>query len=587
MKSVALCLVLSVITVSAIDIELPELQVHPDKPEVSPGAQSEKDFFRKVGLLLRKQGAQADLGYRGSSFSGTGIAIAGMALRHPQTEHFHAELPFPFWIFAHHGMTSGAEDVLQGQGHAAATLHLGFPAIERSRLILNAGVGEKNWHWSDAGAVKAVEGETAAGGAAVFAGHERRDRIDYSDNNLERIYGGGWVQRRTESARSDLAVGISDKRFGARGYYGVNPEWGARERLEDRLLLMGHTEHMAQSTARFSALARETVDNYRLDFGTPDIYENHHRTRIAGGMAALDTRLSSVWSLHMRGSAENEELNSNRLGVHERTRAAVLLAPVWNHGEIFSVTAGGEYSAFSSESSVLLPLFRTIFNICANTALFAGYSQRERQPSFTELNYESPGSLGNEGLDREKITTIDGGIQRILPRGVMTRLTVFQRTTRNTVDWIKQTVDEPRWLATDVGKVTTRGAELRGTGQWRDKVRLLFQYTLLDRDYDLNPHAARYVLDYPRHQLLTGMDWHICRTVTLSVVNTLQVRDKIESRQERTGIDGTLRMEWSPVRTTGLRIALLCDNLWDDDFAEYVGQPAAGRRWGIELRTEL
>ena len=343
---------------------------------------------------------------------------------------------------------------------------------------------------------------------------------------------------------------------------------------------------MAQSTARFSALVRETEDTYELDFGAPDIYMNNHRTRLAGGMAELDSVISSMWSLHVRGSAETEELNSNRLGRHERSRAAVLLAPVWHHSSSLTLTGGGEYQMFSSESGALLPVAHAAFS-AGRTAFFAGYSERERQPSFTELNYESPGSLGNEGLEREKITTVEGGFEQLLSAAFMTRVSVFQRTTRNTVDWVKQTADDPRWLATDVGKVVTRGCELRGVGQWNDQLRIILQYTWLERDSDIAPYAARYVLDYPKHALLTAIEWSPLETISFSSVNSLQVREKIESREERTGINGTLRMEWAPVRAAGLRFALLCDNLWDDDFEQYVGQPAAGRRWGIELRAEL
>lgn len=587
MKLPALCVALSVMNIFAADIELPELQVHAERPDAVSGPLSQNNTFTTAGLLLRSQGAQTDLGYRGASFSSTGIAIGGLALRHPQTEHFHAEQPFPLWIFTAPKVAGGAQDVLQGQGHAAATLHLGLADIERSCMLLTAGIGERNWHWAEAGAVQFIDGESARGGVAAFAGYERRDRIDYPDNDLDKVHGGGWLQRQTESARSDLVVGVSDKRFGARGYYGVNPDWPADERFEDRLLLIGHSEKMALSNVRFSALARETEDTYKLDFGAPDIYVNNHRTRLAAGMAELDTDISSMWSLHVRGSAETEELNSNRLGRHERSRGAVLLAPTWHGGGMLEVTAGGEYQMFSSESGALLPVAHVSLRPGDSTGLFAGYSERERQPSFTELNYESPGSLGNEGLEREKITTIEGGLEQLLTAAVIARVSVFQRTTRNTVDWVKQTADEPRWLAMDVGKVVTRGCELRGVGQWSDQLRVIMQYTWLERDAEISPYAARYVLDYPKHTLLAGVEWNMLRTVSFSSVNLLQVREKIESREARTGINGTLRMEWAPLRTTGLRLALLCDNLWGDDFEEYVGQPAAGRRWGLELIAEL
>ncbi len=50
-------------------------------------------FERDPRVTLNRQGGtdvQADISIRGRSFSEAGLLVEGMALHHPQTEHFHA-----------------------------------------------------------------------------------------------------------------------------------------------------------------------------------------------------------------------------------------------------------------------------------------------------------------------------------------------------------------------------------------------------------------------------------------------------------------------------------------------------------------
>ena len=49
--------------------------------------------LRGLRLVAQGSGGQNDLSIQGSSFSGAGLCVEGLALRNAQTEHFHGELP--------------------------------------------------------------------------------------------------------------------------------------------------------------------------------------------------------------------------------------------------------------------------------------------------------------------------------------------------------------------------------------------------------------------------------------------------------------------------------------------------------------
>lgn len=569
----------------AAPLELSEVRIVAESTVAGIDSLRDTDQWTAAGLHLREQGAQTDLSYRGSAFSESGLALAGIALRHPQTGHFHAELPFPHWIFDIPRVTGGTENMLEGVGHAAATVRLRFNSIDESRKLMTGGAGQDRWYWGDFGLVKSVHGDNASGGSAVFGGYETMDSVDFRDNDMERFYGGFRGQRRTTSARTDIAAGYSEKKFGARGYYGVNPEWFAEERFEDIMAVLSHKEELAQTTAGFSAIIRETEDTYKLF--TPSLYVNNHRARMAAGTAEVNTDISSVWSMHVRGSAEAETLDSERLGDHNRSRAAVMLAPTWHYNEQLQFTAGAEYQIYRNQSPALVPVMHAKLELKSGTILFAGFSEQKRLPSFTELNYESPGSLGNSGLRRGTIVAYEGGIMQQISQSLQTEVTVFERSARHTVDWIKLNAEDERWVASDIGWVVTRGAEARLSTACNKALRLNLMYTWQEKDADIVPYAARYVLDYPRHLIHAGIEWHLPANIKISSMQMLQVREPIDSRTEKTGVDGTLRAAWTPAKLPQIEIAFICNNMWDDALEEYVGQPVPQRRWGFELRTDL
>ena len=58
-------------------------------------------------------------------------------------------------------------------------------------------------------------------------------------------------------------------------------------------------------------------------------------------------------------------------------------------------TAGARAEVFSDDSPAWLPQAGAEVRLGERDTAYASYTETVRQPSYTELNYESPGSLGN------------------------------------------------------------------------------------------------------------------------------------------------------------------------------------------------
>jgi hypothetical protein len=90
------------------------------------------------GVRVNSQGGsgvQSDMSIRGSSFSGAGLSVGGLALANPQTEHFNAELPLPSMLFSPPRVLAGLDEALGSSGHLVGSVDLEFrPLAEYGQI---------------------------------------------------------------------------------------------------------------------------------------------------------------------------------------------------------------------------------------------------------------------------------------------------------------------------------------------------------------------------------------------------------------------------------------------------------------------
>lgn len=539
------------------------------------------------GVLINSQGAsaiQSDLSIRGSSFSGAGFSINGLALKNAQTEHFNTELPLPPSLFSSPDILTGLDQVLGSSGHLVGTVNLEFLPIHKGGRI-EFGVGEAGWDWQDfIYQLPVYEWDGNRLGMNIFGSRQVMEGVDYSDNNLDRLNGGVHFQALGKKNQTDIVAARQKKSFGARGYYGVTPDWFADEELDDQMVLVGSRWGNIQDRyVRTVALFRSMEDQYRLYWDQPDIYGNQHRYDTAA--FTLDGRHDVVENvfINWRMGAESEDMESNRLGDHSRERGDLLLLPELGLGRL-SLFAGARDCVFSGESPELLSQAGCLFALMENHSVFGSYTEGVRQPSYTELNYESPGSLGNEGLDREEAGELEIGWSCNGAASHSWELSIFHRRSRHTVDWIKELSSSTQWVATDLGTVDTLGVEFSSHHRIWKNFEFKSAYTWLCKDYEREFYASRYVLDYPRHLVQLAGEWRVTDSFRAVCTQALRRQEPTEARDgDRFGSDGSLALYLSPRNIDGLEIAVACDNLWNDHFEVYLDQPVGDRRFSIAI----
>ncbi len=549
-------------------------------PTARPGPSLLKDV---PGLTLRDQGSggpQTDLSLRGSPFNSTGLLLNGLTLRNAQTEHFHADVPAPEVWFSAPEVLTGLDRFRSAPGHPSGSVSLDLAPLTEDLRSVTAGAGSKGLLFGNA---LATETEALAGGAtagaSAFLSYDHSDQTDgYAENDLTRVTAGGRLGVASDVLQADLVTAYSWREFGARGFYGTSATYPAEERVADTLVAgsLKWTDDPL-NPARLTAAWRRTDDTYWLDRDDHDFYENDHSTDFFALHGDTRRTFSEAFSVDLRADGDFETIDSTSLGDHDRAHGSFAVLPNYALGAL-SFTLGGSLDVFTDDSPAWLPAAGVEWALSDDQTLFVSYSEAVRQPSYTELNYESPSSLGNAGLDRQQTRTTEAGWKG-QSDPFSWKAALFYEEGRDIVDWIRA-ASGSRWTSVNLDDVQSWGFTADGRVELSADTDIGLDLLALTKSCSTAFYASRYAMDYPEASAGVTLRHRLTRDVLLRV---RQGVSKYEPNPVREYDDWFLstsaELQWRLPRVTGFTLNAGADNLLDDDFQIYPGQEAAGRRF--------
>ncbi len=550
------------------------------------------------GVRLIHQGLgspQADLRIRGGAFSSSGFALEGLPLFNPQTEHFHADLPLSPLLADSVQLLTGVEQFRQMSGHASGTVALELAEPEdHAKFDLTAGT---DGFFAPAASIGWNRPVPAGGtrGGTVFVEHDQIDQTDgYADNNLSRWTGGALVEQTDaqRTGRAEWLGAFSTRRFGARGFYGAPASMASEEEVSSSLIMAGARSLSSESPLRVTTAWQHGDDRYWLDRHDRGLYFNHHRTDVVALHADAIPRVSPEWTLPLRGDIHEEWIASDYqgripsvgLGNHSRSRLALGAIPEWTRGPV-TLSAGMAAEWFDADKPAWLPGFGAAWHPAAGHTVFAGLSTAVRQPSFTELNYDSPGSLGNRNLKRQESVRTETGWQ-VEDLWNKLGLMVFQDDAHRVVDWIRPDA-AARWTAINLDQVRTRGVLVHASRKISESWNLNGEYLGLEKESQDPVFASRYALDYARHELRAGLRFAPTTDCRIGLWQTAAFfRDNPARTDGNTDLESNLEVQLRLSRL-GMTLSGGLANLWDRHFQPLPGQPPAGRQAYLSASVTL
>ena len=402
-------------------------------------AESPQDFLRQdSSLFLEPRGAgggQADIVLRGGSFEQTLVLLNGFRINDAQTSHHNLDLPVPLEAMSSIQVLEGAGSTLHGLDALSGVVDFLTAAPDHDSLFLRAGQGsfESN---EETLLATATRGEWSGRASAErnFSTGFMADRDYRNEDAATELW------RASRLGVSDLLFAEGDRAFGANQFYGDFPSW---ERTKGWFVAV-RQELGTHTVAAFGY--RRHSDEFVLFRNDPTIYENNHIdvSWQASLHHTLDLPANAL--LLMGLEADGDSIHSNNLGVHARNRGAgyldVDIRPAkkrWNlsagsREEIFS---GGAQAVFSPQLAASLRLANPL-------KLRASGGYGFRIPTYTDLYYSDPATLGNPHLKPESAWSADAGADWILSSRLSLSFTGFYSQQHDTIDYVKSpTVPNP------------------------------------------------------------------------------------------------------------------------------------------------
>ena len=432
-------------------------------------------------------GVQADISLRGGTFEQTLVLLNGLRINDAQTSHHNLDLPVPMEALKTIDVLHGTGSTLYGADAMSGVVDFITAVPTHTSLSLRAGVGSygENQQAVIANGVRGRWSEALTGERDFSSGfmYDRDYRTEEASSQT--------VYESRLGATNVLLAG-SDRAFGANQFYGNYPSW---ERTKGWFASI--SQQLGSKTRAAFGYRRHT-DNFILLRNDPAVYANNH---IDTSWQALLRRRQTLgpesgffYGLDFQGDA----IHSNNLGNHARNRGAGyadLDLHFKQHGTLSigareELLSGGPGSVFSPELSGSLFLGR-------HWKVRAAGGYGFRLPTYTDLYYSDPTTVGNANLKPESEWSGEGGADWYPGTRLEASVTVFYSRQHDAIDYVRANPSE-LWHAANLSGVAFTGVESSVNWQATSRQSLQFSETMLSGAQGaLHGLESLYIFNYP------------------------------------------------------------------------------------------
>jgi outer membrane cobalamin receptor len=434
----------------------------------SLAAESPQDFLREdSSVFLEERGAgggQADIVMRGGSFEQTLVLLNGFRINDAQTSHHNLDLPLPLDAIDSIQSLEGAGSTLHGVDALSGVVDFLTVAPDHDSLLVRAGEGSFQSN------EETLLGGVARGPWSGRVAAERNFSTGFmTDRDYRNMDASAESWNATRLGITDLLFASSDRSFGANQFYGNYPSW---ERTKG-WFAAARQELGSQTVAAFGY--RRHTDEFVLFRDDPAIYENNHIDGSWQGSLRETLTVHKDSVLLMGLEADGDSIRSNNLGLHARNRGAgyvdLDLRPAKQR---WSLSVGAREEIFSGGArAVFSPELAGSLRVANSLKLRASGGYGFRIPTYTDLYYSDPSTLGNTNLKPESAWSSDAGADWAPSTKLTFSATGFFSQQHDTIDYVKSAaVPNPYlpagcpasiWCATNLNGLRFAGVETKLT----------------------------------------------------------------------------------------------------------------------------
>ena len=292
-------------------------------------------------------------------------------------------------------------------------------------------------------------------------------------------------------ATSILLAG-SDRAFGANQFYGDYNSW---ERTKG--WFASASQELGPKTQVAFGYRRHT-DNFILLRNDPSVYANNHIDTSWQAVARRKETLGSASGFFYGLDFQGDAIDSNNLGQHARNRGAGYADLDLHFKQRGTLSIGGREELLSGGP-------QAVFSPDLSGSLFLGHQWKLRAaggygfrlPTYTDLYYSDPTTVGDPNLKPESAWSGEGGADWYAGTKITASATVFYSCQHDAIDYVRANPGQ-LWRAANLSGLSFTGVESSVNWQATPQQALRFSWTALSGAQSaLHGLESEYIFNYP------------------------------------------------------------------------------------------
>ena len=421
-----------------------------------------------AGIDIRRRGVegmQADLYIRGGSFDQTLLLIDGIKVEDPQTGHHTMNMTLPLEVIERIEITKGSAGRIYGQNAFTGAVNIITKKNIKNNLSVELTGGSFDQKRGSLTVQRKLENSD------ILFNYNRKESEGYRYNtdfkNDELFIKSNF---KIKDQKVSAIGAFNERKFGANGFY-ASPE-AIDQYEETQASIIGLTTAFKKDDLIIKPKLywKRNQDMYVYLRQDPSVYRNLHISNKVGIEVNASTS-NSIGNLGLGIDLSKVSLTSNNLGNRNRTMLNMFIEQqIKFQNEKIDLTPGIAITYFSDVSTRLnyqSNFFNNLFfypgmdlgyRFKKNLKLYSNVGYTYRIPTYTDLFYSSPTTLGNENLKLEKALTKEIGL-KYLKSNFNLSMSLYQRDASDIIDYVRNNEAEP-WQANNIREITTNGFEL-------------------------------------------------------------------------------------------------------------------------------
>jgi len=545
-----------------------------------------------AGIDIRRRGAegmQADLYIRGGSFDQTLLLIDGIKVEDPQTGHHTMNMTIPLDVIEKIEIIKGSASRIYGQNAFTGAVNI----ITKEKIKNDFSIELSNGSFDQKSGGFTIQKELKS--SDILFNYSRKESDGYRYNtdyeNDEFFIKSNF---KIKDQKISTIGAFNERKFGANGFYASPAAIDQYEETQASLIGFSTTYRSDDLILKPKLYWKRNQDMYVYLRQDPSVYRNLHISNKVG--IEINASASNfLGNLGLGFDLSKVSLESNNLGERKRTMLNMFIEQqVKLNDDKIDFTPGVAITYFSDVSTKLNyknNFFNNLFfypgmdlgyRLDNNLKLYTNIGFTYRIPTYTDLFYSSPTTLGNENLKLEKALTKEIGL-KYLKDDFNFNFSLYQRDASDIIDYVRNNESDP-WQANNIREINTNGFELNMgykfyLGSFRMQTINIGYSNIDDELLETDFAFSRYALNSLKNQITGTYTFEINE----KIYSTVTYKNAERSNEEKyTVID--FRTSYKLDKFT---LSVILNNILDTEYSETNLVPMPGFNSLVQINYSI